>query len=133
MTDKLVELVRFDDPFQAEIVRLALGENGVEAFIESAETNRTMHYVGTALGGVKVLVRAPQKEKAERILDSIDFSQKSENAPLWICAKCGEQVESSFDECWSCGASRPENAAMVAPEDEGESYASSDPEDEGNL
>ena len=25
---------------------------------------------------------------------------------MWICKKCGEQVEESFDSCWKCSAPR---------------------------
>jgi hypothetical protein len=28
--------------------------------------------------------------------------------PLWTCAKCGEQLEPQFSDCWKCGAPRPE-------------------------
>ena len=25
---------------------------------------------------------------------------------MWVCGKCGEQSEDTFDACWKCGASR---------------------------
>jgi hypothetical protein len=25
---------------------------------------------------------------------------------MWTCAKCGEQIEETFDACWKCGTSR---------------------------
>ena len=33
--------------------------------------------------------------------------------PTWKCSKCGEEVEDQFDECWKCGAERPETAPQV--------------------
>ena len=44
---------------------------------------------------------------------------------MWICAKCREQVEPSFDVCWNCGTSKEgaEDPAFrkgdVAPPDGG--------------
>lgn len=33
----------------------------------------------------------------------------------WRCVKCGELVEDQFDECWNCGAERPEPAVPDQP------------------
>ena len=38
------------------------------------------------------------------------------NLPDWTCPRCGEAVEKQFGECWNCGASRPEFAAIEAAE-----------------
>lgn len=114
MTAKLVEIARFDDLFRAETVRIGLEELGIPAFVEGAETNRAMHYVGTALGGIRVLVPADKKVEAETAIAQIESQNSNAPSPAWICPKCGEEVEGNFESCWSCHMERPANP-KVAP------------------
>ncbi|MEM7383535.1 MAG: DUF2007 domain-containing protein [Verrucomicrobiota bacterium] len=46
-------------------------------------------------------------DRAKAIID--DFrSQPAADAPPWQCPQCGETVESTFAECWKCGAPHPD-------------------------
>lgn len=115
MAVKLVELARLENPVIAETLRIALEGAGIAAFIESSETNRAMHYVGTALGGVRVMVPSDRKVEAERLLRDFADDSTRKNVPAWICPKCGETVDSGFETCWFCDTERPENAALAPP------------------
>ena len=35
----------------------------------------------------------------------------AEEAPMWTCGKCGEELEDEFSSCWSCGTGRDGSAA----------------------
>jgi hypothetical protein len=134
MTKKLVEIARFDDLFRAETVRIGLEELGIPVFIESSETNRAMHYIGTALGGVKVLV--PEEKKAEALAAIVSFTESaSSTTPEWICGECGEQVDAGFETCWSCGAGREAGMAVPPPSAtfQDELAAPNDPNDPGEA
>lgn len=113
MSPQLVEVARFDDLFKAETLKIGLEELGIPAFVEGAETNRAMHYIGTALGGIKVLVPAERKREAQLAIEKI--SLESGEAPAWICPSCGEEVEGNFETCWSCRAERPADAKLAPP------------------
>ncbi len=45
---------------------------------------------------LKILARAETKDQSSQ--------------PTWTCGKCDEMIESQFDQCWKCGASRPRPA-----------------------
>jgi hypothetical protein len=49
----------------------------------------------------------------------------TEGTPMWTCAKCGEQLEDTFEECWKCGTFKDgtenldfEKPATIAPQSE---------------
>src|SRR5436190_7116378 len=115
MTEKLTLLIKFENPFQADTARIALEEHGIKAFVENSESTRAMHYIGTALGGVKVLVPASELSRAKELLESMKNEAGVEFSTPWICGKCGEDVEAGFEICWSCGAERTADSAPSAP------------------
>jgi hypothetical protein len=115
MTEKLAILMKFENPFQAETVRIGLIEQGVKAFIENSESTRAMHYVGTALGGVKVLVPSGELSRAKELLHSMINEAGVEFSAPWICGACKEEVDAGFEVCWSCGAERNADSAPSAP------------------
>jgi hypothetical protein len=86
---------------EAEHLRALLEEQGVPAFIDGANANTTLWHVGTALGGVRVLVRESDSEEAAKILE-----HRSPATGPWYCGTCQEALDASFDLCWSCGSLR---------------------------
>lgn len=115
VTEKLAILTKFENPLQAETVRIGLIEQGVKAFIENSESTRAMHYVGTALGGVKVLVPQSELTRAKEVLEAMLNEAGVEYSAPWICGACGEEVDAGFEVCWSCGGERGENSSPSAP------------------
>ncbi len=82
-----------------------LEENGIPAFIDGANANTMLSYIGTALGGIKLLVHTTDFERATEIIGSrIDDSTGACEA--WYCGKCQEDVDAGFQVCWSCGEAR---------------------------
>jgi hypothetical protein len=57
---------------EAEQIRGFLEERGVSAFVDGAMTPTALSHVGVALGGVRVLVRACDAERAREIVESAD-------------------------------------------------------------
>lgn len=112
MDSELVQVASFGDVFEADQWRMLLEENGVATFIDGANANAMMPYVGTALGGVRLLVASADQSRAAEIIGTLR-QQKSDGAP-WFCGRCREEVDAGFDTCWSCGRPRAEVESQPA-------------------
>ena len=66
------ELTSFLTEGEAEQVRGILEEHGVDAFINGANAANALSYVGSALGGVKLFVRASEMERAIEVVQSLE-------------------------------------------------------------
>lgn len=84
-----------------------LEENGIPAFLDGATANTMLSYVGTALGGVRLLVRESDFDRATDILTSLADGTDSPGGD-WFCGACNEDVDAGFQVCWSCGRQRSE-------------------------
>lgn len=104
-TPEIVVIERFANELDAERVRNVLGDFGITAFVEGANVNTMLSYVGPALGGVRLLVRAGDVPRAKEIIDKLQTEQPSEDA-AWYCGVCHEQLDASFELCWKCGGVR---------------------------
>lgn len=99
------EITACSNAMEAEQIRSILEEHGVSAFIDGANTNTALSYVGTALGGVRVLVPAADAEKAIEIVESARGESAVPSVP-WYCGQCNETIDGAFEVCWSCGNPR---------------------------
>jgi hypothetical protein len=106
--DQLVAVASFLNVQEASIAKGLLEEEGIETFVDGAEAATTLWYVGTALGGVQLLVSQRNATKAKHLLASVERSHRddSETEATWTCARCGADVEGDFEVCWSCGRPR---------------------------
>ncbi len=43
----------------------------------------------------------------DRAMQIIDSAMADEDASPWICARCGEENDASFEYCWNCQNERP--------------------------
>jgi Putative prokaryotic signal transducing protein len=43
------------------------------------------------------------EEQVERAKELIDDLRRAPQR-RWFCAKCGEEIEGGFEQCWQCGA-----------------------------
>ena len=120
--DKLVTIRRCGPVWEAEMLRDRLEAAGIRAFVQGAETNRSLSYVGVALGGVKVQVAASEVAAAEQVLS--DDERQRTTAGNWQCPRCDEINEPAFDVCWKCSMPRAE-----ALESQPDSLERSDPVD----
>lgn len=106
--ERLQTLRRCSQVWEAEILRDRLAAAGFTAFVQGAETGRSLSYVGAALGGVKVQVPACELEAARALL-AADADFRRGMTP-WECPRCGEPNEATFEFCYSCSMPRPESS-----------------------
>ncbi|MEC8556754.1 MAG: hypothetical protein VXZ82_17270 [Planctomycetota bacterium] len=116
----MYKLRTFLTAFEAEQTRNRLCEAGIGAWVEGAEAQTAMSYIGSAIGGVAVVISEEDILAAEEILCD-DFPP----VRPWTCRVCWSDIDEGFDVCWRCGADRsqarqPEPAPPadeLAPED----------------
>ena len=70
----LVSVGNYPNSLSAESVRSCLEMEGVEAFVFDGEIANMNGLYIAALGGVKVMVAGADRERAEKIIDSMDLS-----------------------------------------------------------
>ncbi len=75
--------------------------------IDGAETQLMLSYVGTALGGVKVEVAPEDYDRAVALLE--DDESKAAIAGPWVCDRCREQNDATFELCWQCQKPRDDH------------------------
>ncbi len=105
VTSDFVKIASYANAVEAEHARAVLEENGVSAFVDGAAANTALSYVGTAIGGVRVFVRAGDAEQALGIVENV-LGETEASAASWFCGRCAETVDGTFDVCWSCGEAR---------------------------
>lgn len=116
MNEELVTIATFQTASEAAVARIALEAEGIKVFVTDDQLVGMTWIIGNAVGYVKLLVGAPDAERARRLLEAqFDDWSGGEGAP-WNCPHCGEEIDAEFDECWSCGTMRPAGTPMAAKE-----------------
>lgn len=111
MPGDLVMLARFGSPAEARIALALLQEAGIQATLEGEAAGNNLNYLGTALGGVKLLVREEDADRAAEVLSDGDEEPHPPGENPWKCPACGAQVSDDADVCWSCGTARQDAEA----------------------
>ncbi|MCA9153602.1 MAG: hypothetical protein KDA38_02395, partial [Planctomycetales bacterium] len=106
---RLITLATFENAGQAYAAQGCLAARGIMAQVDGDVSHTALSYVGSALGGVKLLVLAEDADAARECLATADPDSTDDSGP-WQCDKCQEEVDAGFDVCWSCGATREEAA-----------------------
>jgi len=115
-TSNLVPIATYPNATEAELVRIVLDEHDIQAFVDGANTNTVMSHIAIGLGGVHVLVRDCDAERAAAVIDAVMDDVQTPPEP-WFCGRCQVAVEGNFDVCWSCGQPRADvEAPMPAAE-----------------
>lgn len=110
MPDDLVTIATFEFPHEAHAARSRLAAAGISSQISDENTVSALAIVGTALGGVKLLVWKSDLEKAGELLFPDESEEEQDDVRhtrprrAWKCPRCQEPNEPAFDLCWSCGA-----------------------------
>ena len=101
----LVRLAAFEYEYEAILLRNALNERGIPAWVTGGDGVNTFGAGLTAAGlvGVDVNIREIDLEPANEILANIETGRDEVHIPEWKCG-CGESVDEGFAVCWSCGA-----------------------------
>jgi len=105
---KLVVLATFNNPHEANLLRLRLENCGIESVVANENTSTLF---GATLAGpssafwIEVLVRSEDAESALPIREAFhaEKSVADEVINEWQCA-CGETVDAGFGICWNCGS-----------------------------
>lgn len=124
MDSKLVRLKSFDSALAADAARVALEHEGIAARLDGVSVGHALNHVGTALGGVGLLVNANDAERAAEIVAELAREAELQKSP-WYCGRCREDVEATFDVCWSCGNDRRDVEIQRPPKTVESSRASS--------
>ncbi len=110
-SQKLVTVAKCLQFWEAEILSERLRNAGILAFVQGAEANLNLSYVGTALGGVRVQVPESELEVARKVIQ--EDEQQRQTAGNWRCPRCVEPNEASFDFCYSCAKPRDASSERV--------------------
>lgn len=131
---EFVKIASWYNAADAEHAKAVLNWNGVDAFIEGADLKTSLSYIGSALGDVKLIVRAEDAERATKLLNALILEARNPHSGPWFCGTCEEVIEAGFELCWSCGQPRseveapfPETAALASE------IPSTDPRDPANA
>ncbi|HEX5446114.1 MAG TPA: hypothetical protein VFW87_19965 [Pirellulales bacterium] len=113
MNEELVAIATYPTPNEAAVARVALEAEGIKAFLTDDHLIGMGWIFGNAVGHVKLLVAVSDAERASQLLEAGFDDWPLDDAEPWNCSQCGEEVDAEFDECWSCGAVRPEHRTAV--------------------
>lgn len=85
-----------------EIMKNVLDMHGIESTIRN-------QYLSAAVGEIPPHESWPQLwvsdrdvERARNIIEAAE-RESTESPKVFICTKCGEEVEAQFAVCWNCG------------------------------
>lgn len=116
MTSELAVVAELCSSLEAALFKERLEANGIACYLDNAQVADMFGQID-ALGGVRILVAAADRVRAERIIEAARLQAEragqaaepvASKAPPhhWTCLLCGEVVANQFMVCWSCGASR---------------------------
>lgn len=124
MKTDLVQIASYATEIEANHIRSVLAGAGISAYVDGGAANTMLSYVGTALGGVRLLVDSAHANTARALIAALDEEQPDDGD--WYCGECDEQVDAGFQVCWSCGKPRQlvqdesaEPAAKATPSEVG--------------
>ncbi|MDG2220607.1 MAG: DUF2007 domain-containing protein [Rubripirellula sp.] len=93
------------DRFEAESLRIRLAEAGIRAVITGTDMETALGLGGAGtMRLVRLEVATEDAERATLIL--AEDQRKASKAGPWICSRCREQNEATFEVCWSCSKRR---------------------------
>ena len=101
MSDRFSVLRECKDQFEAETIRIRLATDKIPVLITGTDPNVALSLGGAATARpVRVEVDRSDLYRADALLrmDSL----RAQQSDSWICSRCHEQNEPTFDVCWSC-------------------------------
>ena len=102
---EFVQIGSYATEVEANYVCSLLNEQGIQAFVDGAASNTMMSYVGTALGGVRLLTSADSAAAAIEFLAGLEDDTPAPEGQ-WFCGECKETIDANFEICWACGKER---------------------------
>ncbi|MEM8669647.1 MAG: DUF2007 domain-containing protein [Planctomycetota bacterium] len=96
------------DRIEAESLRIRLAEAGIRALVTGTDMETALGLGGAGtMRMVRLEVPTEDAERAVAILE--EDRRKAIEAGPWICSRCHEQNESTFEVCWSCSKPRSDD------------------------
>ncbi len=93
--EALVKVAEYPSSLLAHSIRILLEANGIPAIV----VGDAIQEVG--FEPIQVMVSKTNLELARTVIEEVPAASEI-LIPEWICL-CGEQVDSGFHICWSCG------------------------------
>jgi hypothetical protein len=106
--DDLVTIRKYIRPQDAHLAKRLLAGENIAASIGDEWVTTWLWYIGSALGGTKLVVARRDAVRAAEVLRTIETPAAADE-DTWPCPRCGEEVDAEFDVCWSCEAIRDEH------------------------
>jgi hypothetical protein len=95
------------DEVDAEIVKNALVEAGIEAVVQGGSLSAVLGAIPVTPETLpSVWVRDDDEQRARIALGQLRPPDEARGEP-WTCPGCGERIEPQFTACWNCGGARP--------------------------
>lgn len=117
-TSEFLKIASYANAADADHLKAVLQDHGIRAFVDGGDLQTSLSYIGSALGGVHVIVRSVDAEKAIELKDELSQESHEPTGGPWFCGTCEEVVDAGFQVCWSCGGEKSEvEAAMPATAD----------------
>lgn len=96
------------DRIEAESLRIRLAEAGIRALVTGTDMETALGLGGAGtMRMVRLEVPTEDAERAIAILE--EDRRKALEAGPWICERCHEQNEATFEVCWSCNKQRTDS------------------------
>ena len=109
--DKLVRVATCASINEANVLKTALEDNGIESVVDGDAISAAFGSFGSTLTDAKLLVRREDARQAATIIRQTRETFSAPRKDPWFCGKCLEEVEGGFEVCWSCGLARDETEA----------------------
>jgi len=112
-TSEFLKIASYANAADADHLKAVLQDHGIRAFVDGGDLQTSLSYIGSALGGVHVIVRSDDVDKAIEIKDELSQESHEPAGDPWFCGQCEEVVDAGFQVCWSCGGERSEVEAPM--------------------
>lgn len=94
------------DSVEANLLKTYLEDDGIEAVVQ--EEHASAMYGDIPLSLPSVWVKDEESQRALNLVQQFEATaKKPAPAAVWVCPKCGGEVESELEECWYCAAKKP--------------------------
>jgi hypothetical protein len=102
---RLTRVYRAASAIEASFLKGLLEEEGIAVRTFGPSDSQPF----PAGGSTEIEIHVPEQlaDAARKVLDDYEARSAgdSQQSP-WLCQRCGEENESSFDTCWNCQADR---------------------------
>ena len=109
----------FGSAQEAHLARGYLESYGIRGTVTGDQISDTLNVYGTAVRKIELMVDAARSQEALAIVEEMQAAATASDRwdadaeMFWKCDQCEELSGPAFDECWSCGHSRPDHAERV--------------------